>query len=162
MEAPLDLENAFWRFCLTLYAQPGVARDCLALQERAAADVLLLLCAAWLGMRRGVALRPEDAARLAMRVAPWRGAAVLPLRSVRRALKASPLLAEPPVASLRAAVAEQELRAEQVEAALLFQAVPAMPAGEAGPALAHANMAAALGQDAPELARIAAAAVSGR
>lgn len=67
-----------------------------------------------------------------------------------------------PVVVLREAVAAQELRAEQVEAALLFAAAPAAPSGEAGPALACANLAVALGRGAPELARIAAAAVSGR
>ena len=61
------MAQSLWDFSVELYARPGVAAACLALQDRAGADVCLLLAALWLE-RRGVALeavRVTEAAALA-------------------------------------------------------------------------------------------------
>ena len=57
----MDLPSSrFWDFSLEIYAKPGVAQACLALQDECGADVNLLLFCCWAGpldeiaMRRGV------------------------------------------------------------------------------------------------------------
>jgi uncharacterized protein (TIGR02444 family) len=59
MEARQD-DNDFWRFSLSVYAAPGVADECLALQDTRGVDVNLLLFCAWLGgARRGGMVKAE-------------------------------------------------------------------------------------------------------
>src|SRR5436190_16084831 len=87
--------SPFWRFSLGFYRQPGVADACIALQEEAGVDVNLLLFLLWHAMlRRQLSL--QDVKDIEQRVAPWRTATVIPLRTVRRALK-SPLALVPAV-----------------------------------------------------------------
>ena len=38
-----DLEAECWTFALAIYAKPGVAEACLALQDEAGVDVMMLL-----------------------------------------------------------------------------------------------------------------------
>jgi uncharacterized protein (TIGR02444 family) len=45
----LDTGNPFWRFSLAVYKAPGVAAECLALQETLGNDVKVLLFCAFLG-----------------------------------------------------------------------------------------------------------------
>ncbi|MGC2412860.1 MAG: TIGR02444 family protein, partial [Stellaceae bacterium] len=45
--------EAFWRFSLALYARPGVAEALIALQDRAALEVNLILFGLWFGARQG-------------------------------------------------------------------------------------------------------------
>ncbi|MFM7344981.1 MAG: TIGR02444 family protein [Tagaea sp.] len=73
-----------WRYAVGLYARPGVAEACLALQDRRGVDVPLLLATLW-HVERGHGA--PDLARWRAISATWREAAVLPLRSLRRALK---------------------------------------------------------------------------
>lgn len=77
----------FWSFSLALYARPGVAPACLALQDRVGKDVIIALFCCWVGASgRG----PIDAAALAAAEAaarPWRSGVVEPLRRARHALK---------------------------------------------------------------------------
>lgn len=56
----LNLENRFWRFSLAVYAAPGVADECLALQERCGIDVNILLFCAWVGGARRILLTPSE------------------------------------------------------------------------------------------------------
>lgn len=142
---PLDIDNPFWRFSLRVYAAPGVAPECLQLQERLGLDVNVVLFAAWLGLARGITLRDADLERIAAAIAGWSGDVVKPLRSVRKALKP---LAEGPdsaITALRKRVADAELVAEQIEQAQLHAlagtlGVPATPGLKA----ARANIAALL------------------
>ena len=62
MAAPAagTLDNAFWKFSLAVYATPGVAGECLAVQESLGVDVNVLLFCAWLAAARKVALTPGD------------------------------------------------------------------------------------------------------
>jgi uncharacterized protein (TIGR02444 family) len=115
-----DIDNPFWQFSLRVYAAPGVAPECLQLQERLDLDVNVVLFAAWLGLARGVALRADDLERISAAMAGWSGDVVKALRAVRKDLK--PLAADPDsaVAALRKRVADAELFAEQIEQAQLY------------------------------------------
>lgn len=75
---PSDL----WNFACRLYAAPGVAERCLALQEQGQ-DVCLLLCACWLEWR-GVACRPLRLQALQQQAAPWQHEVIAPLRQLRQ------------------------------------------------------------------------------
>jgi uncharacterized protein (TIGR02444 family) len=112
-------DNPFWRFSLAVYAAPGVADECLALQDARGTDVNVLLFCAWLGSRR-IVLTEANLAAIEATVRPWRDQVVGPLRGVRRDIKARPDAAEPDIAVLRKDVAALELRAEQIEQAMLY------------------------------------------
>ena len=56
----LDLDNAFWRFSLAVYASDGVAQECLALQDASSVAGLLITTEAM------VAEKPEKKAAPAM------------------------------------------------------------------------------------------------
>jgi uncharacterized protein (TIGR02444 family) len=83
-----DPFEEFWDFSLALYARPGVAPACLALQDQGGKDVIIALFCCWVGASgRG----EIDAACLAAAEAmalPWRSRVVEPLRRTRHALKA--------------------------------------------------------------------------
>lgn len=136
------MDNPFWRFSLALYRRPGVAAACLELQDRRALDVNLLLFALWRGMA-GERLTSDRLRLLDQQMADWRDRSVRPLRAIRRDLKPRLDALGPHRAAgeaLRAEIAAAELRAEQIEQALLFdQAGPDAPKS-AGVALALANL----------------------
>lgn len=108
-------EGDFWAFSLRLYAKPGVAEACIGLQDSVAADVNLVLFAAWLGASG----RPLDGAEAQMSVdavVPWQQDIVAVLRGVRRRLKNGPTPApNPQTEELRQSVKASELAAEKVE-----------------------------------------------
>jgi uncharacterized protein (TIGR02444 family) len=126
---PLQLDNAFWRFSLAVYAAPGVADQCLALQRSHGIDVNLLLFAAWIGAERGTALSQADMQRFAGAVEGWRQTVVVPLRNLRQAMKPLAEMQHAEAASLRQEIAASELRAEQIEQAMLFAAAADRPGG---------------------------------
>ena len=111
-------DNPFWRFSLAVYAAPGVAPECLGLQDTQGVDVNVLLFCAWLGARR-IVLTEEDLGTIESVVRPWREAVVRPLRAVRRDIKTRPDAGQDDIAALRKDVAALELRAEQLEQAIL-------------------------------------------
>jgi len=112
-----DLDNAFWKFSLAVYAAPGVADECLAVQESHGVDVNVLLFCAWLASARKVVLAPDDIEGIAAAVGAWHERAVKPLRGVRRFMKD---VQGGDVAVLRTRVKGAEFEAEQVEQAILF------------------------------------------
>jgi len=114
--ARLELENGFWRFSLAVYAAPGVAEECLALQDEFGADINLLLFCAWAGTKRAGVLGDADIAGAEAAVVNWRNDVVRPLRAVRRTLKRI----EGDDSGLRSKVKTVELAAEQVEQAMLY------------------------------------------
>lgn len=113
---PDQPENPLWTFSLVVYAEPGVQDECLALQERFALDVNLLLLCAFAGVL-GVTLSGHDVATVAQAVATWHADVVAPLRGVRRALKA---VARDDAALLRSHVKASELDAERIEQTMLW------------------------------------------
>lgn len=124
--------GAFWAWSLEIYARPGIAEACLALQDQRGVDVNLLLLGLWLATR-GRTLPPETAAAVADEAATWQREVVRPLRGVRRSLKGRQ--GDPAVAALRREVAAVELAAERLAQIALERqvrdracAAPATPA----------------------------------
>jgi len=110
------LADALWAFALAVYAGPGASEACLALQDRARANIPLLLFVLWLGAERGVLLSAQEMERASDLVGDWHGEVVGALRTVRRRLKAGPYPA-PTAATeaLRETVKAIELSAERIE-----------------------------------------------
>ena len=134
---PLELDNPFWQFSLHVYAAPGVAPECLALQDEVGIDVNVWLFAAWLGLQ-GMVIAPDDLTRIAEVAAPWTRDVVKPLRQVRRHLK--PLSSgDAVVQELRKRVADAELFAEQVEQARLYAIAGSLGANASAPGIAAAQ-----------------------
>jgi len=115
LQAPL--ENPLWEFSLVIYAEHGVQEECLALQEQFGLDVNLLLFCAYAGGIEGVRLSAEDLDAAEGAIGGWHRGVVRPLRAARRALKI--WSAEGPQA-LRSRVKADELKAEQIEQAMLW------------------------------------------
>src|SRR5215212_2522385 len=91
--------SPFWHFSLALYRAPGVADNCLRLQDEVGVDVNLLFFLLWnASLKRQ--LSAADVQAVDSRVAGWRRTAVVPLREIRRALKAAVGLIEPGAAEL--------------------------------------------------------------
>jgi uncharacterized protein (TIGR02444 family) len=115
---------------LKVYAAPGVAAECLALQRALSIDVNVLLLCAWIGAAKRVALDAAEFASINDAVGPWHDTAVRPLRAVRENIKTLPEMTHDDVQALRKQVAASELRAEQIEQALLHSWAEALPARE--------------------------------
>jgi uncharacterized protein (TIGR02444 family) len=105
--------QALWGFATGLYARPGVAPACLALQDGHGVDIPLLLAAIWHGetgrgrLDRGQAGDWRACARL------WRAAAIVPLRTARTAIRAA-AKADPAIDRLRKTILAAELAAERL------------------------------------------------
>ena len=107
--------SAFWQFSLNFYRQPGVAPACLTLQDEAGVDVNLLLFLLWQATQQR-ALSAADVRAIEERIRPWREMTVMPLRAVRRALKAPPALVEAGAAeAYRNRIKAVELEAERLQ-----------------------------------------------
>ncbi|HBO14473.1 MAG TPA: TIGR02444 family protein [Halieaceae bacterium] len=123
-----------WAGITALYAEPGVAEACLAAQDEAGADVLLLLAAA-LRARDGISLQGAGPA-LAAAAEPWRSEVVRPLRGLRRRWRGLD-----GVEPLRERLKVLELEAERAQFERLAPLLAGPPA-EATAALLRANLAA--------------------
>jgi len=140
--------EAFWRFSLALYARPGVAHALVAIQDRAARDVNLILFGLWLGASQGRLLTAGELAGAAAAIAPIAGAGVAPLRRLRRQLKGR---ADPDLAALRLRLAGLEIAAERLVQCRLAAQLPGMSGAEPEAdrlAAAQANLALYLGGEA--------------
>jgi uncharacterized protein (TIGR02444 family) len=118
----LQCDNPFWTFSLEVYAAPGVAAECLALQRELDVDVNMLLFCAWLGARRNIVLSAEQIEFFEDIVRTWREDVVKPLRGVRDTIKGRADFAEEDIGALRSEVLSAELGAERIEQAQLYQA----------------------------------------
>jgi uncharacterized protein (TIGR02444 family) len=78
---------SLWEFASSRYQLPGIAEVCLALQDGADADINMLLAAAWLASD-GRRWHTEDVVAITQACRHWRSACLLPLRQIRRDLKA--------------------------------------------------------------------------
>jgi uncharacterized protein (TIGR02444 family) len=140
--------EAFWRFSLALYARPGVAEALIALQDRAALEVNLILFGLWLGASQGRRLTADELAAAGAAIAPFAGAAVAPLRRLRRQLKPA---SDPDLQALRRRVARLEIEAErrvQYRLAAQFGGASGAPPEGDRLAIVHANLALILGGEA--------------
>jgi uncharacterized protein (TIGR02444 family) len=139
--------EAFWRFSLALYARPGVADALVALQNRGAGDVNVMLFGLWLGVSRGSVLTAAELAEAEAAIAPITAAAVIPLRELRRRLKPT---ADPDLRALRRRIAGLELAAERrVQSRLAASPLGVSRAapGDGRLAVARGNLALALGDE---------------
>ena len=105
--------SEFWDWAAAAYAAPGVAEECLHLQDVHEQAVPLLLWAAW----QAETGRAPDAEALEGAVDTtrvWADHAVVPLRDLRRALKTRrPDMADADREAVRAQVKAVELEAER-------------------------------------------------
>jgi uncharacterized protein (TIGR02444 family) len=136
--------SPFWRFSLGFYRQPGVAEAAIALQDQAGIDVNLLLFLLWQATLKR-ALSAAEVAALEQRIAPWRNATVIPLRTVRRSLKSPPaLVAAATVELFRTKIKAVELEAERLQQEAMYELARASPLGGERPSTqdaARANVA---------------------
>jgi uncharacterized protein (TIGR02444 family) len=136
--APASAGSPFWRFSLRLYRQPGVAEACITLQEESGADVNLLLFLLWHGAQQR-RVPAAEIARLDQKIAAWRERAVIPLRAIRRALKAPQGLVEAGTAeAFRTRIKAVELEAERLQQEALYELVHVSLLGEPAPSAAEA------------------------
>jgi uncharacterized protein (TIGR02444 family) len=119
MHRPLRLDNPFWQFSLKVYAAPGVAQECLTLQDESGVNVNMLLYCAWRGMEAD-ALSASRIEHLNKVVEAWRADVVAPLRAARRSLKAIASIDAAMLDEFKPKLLDAEIRAEQIEQALLF------------------------------------------
>jgi uncharacterized protein (TIGR02444 family) len=137
-QAPSAQGSPFWRFSLHFYRQPKVADTCIALQEEAGVDVNLLLFLLWQATRKR-ALTTAEVAEIERRVCVWRDMTVIPLRTLRRALKSPPPLVAGAAAELfRTKVKAVELEAERLQQEAMYELARATPWGQDAPSLADA------------------------
>lgn len=111
----VDKSNDFWRYSLLLYSRPGVAKACIALQDRHGLDVNVMLFAMWAGSR-GRTLHDREIDVLLAACATWQELVVKPLRATRREEKRKGNWS---VVYLRG-IAEMELAAERVQQDSMF------------------------------------------
>jgi uncharacterized protein (TIGR02444 family) len=123
--------EAFWDWSLAFYADPAVSAACLALQDEHGADVNIVLVLLWLASAGAGPLDADEVLTLDRALSPWRRDVVVPLRSLRRALKGQGEDA------VRRAVAAAELEAERSAQRRLVEALPALRPGS-GPARSRA------------------------
>jgi uncharacterized protein (TIGR02444 family) len=121
--APLDMDSPLWRFSLAVYRGPGVAEECLAVQERHGVDVNLLMLCGYVGAVEAAVLSASDIADALEATGAWHANVVRALRQVRRTMKpwgtgqeASSRVVE----ALRTKVKGAELEAEQIEQAMMW------------------------------------------
>ncbi len=107
-----------------------MAEDCITLQEECGVDVNLLLFLLW-HAGEGRRLTVADVERLEAEIAPWRGMTVVPLRTIRRALKSQPALVEPGRAeAFRTRIKAVELEAERLQQEAMYAGLHGRLLGE--------------------------------
>ena len=138
-QQPPSAAEAFWKFSLDFYARPGVEAACLALQDQHGRDINIMLYLCWLGLGARGRIDGAGLARAEETMAPWRRAAIEPLRKARRNLNPDE---RDGVAALYEAAKAIELAAERMgQQQLAALAPPAAPKpAEARAADAAANL----------------------
>lgn len=85
---PLAKGNPLWDFAVWAYAEPGVEKACLSLQNRLGADVNMVLFCCWLAYRGTGAAQLAKYLGAAMKTSrEWQGNLAGPLRTSRENLK---------------------------------------------------------------------------
>ena len=159
----LELDNPLWDFAVAVYAMPGVAEECLALQGSHGIDVNLLMFCAWLGAARAAVLTGDELTEAEAAVRSWHENVVRQLRAARVYSKGLPAAED---TGLRARIKRIELEAERIELAMLHAcsaAVLSRPETQPAAAL-DANLqtfldAKGIGSEPPSLVRLRAAAL---
>jgi uncharacterized protein (TIGR02444 family) len=132
-------DSPFWRFSLGFYRQPGVSDACIALQDEAGVDVNILLFLLW-NATLGRTLSNGAVAELERKIGPLRDATVIPLRTLRRALRTPPPVVEAGAAeAFRTHVKRVELEAERLQQQTMYELASSMTFGSASAAGAAAR-----------------------
>ena len=114
-------KSPFWRFSVKFYAVPGVAQACIDLQDQARVDVNILFFLLWSATQKR-ALSAADVAEVERNIGGWREMTVVPIRSVRRALKLPPPVMAPEAAEgFRTRIKAVELEAERLQQEALYE-----------------------------------------
>ncbi|RUM96634.1 TIGR02444 family protein [Pseudaminobacter arsenicus] len=108
-----------WAYSLSLYRKEGVPAACLLLQDTYGVDVNILLLGLYCAARLDIGLTGTDIALLDEEIREFRECVVLPLRVSRRRLKDMPLGVSGE--TIRNKIKEIELRAEQLEQAIIMK-----------------------------------------
>lgn len=120
-----ELEAESWAFALAIYARPGVAEACLALQYELGVDVMLLLIATFAAVKNRILLTPDEIAAMDEACRPWRDRVVRTLRAIRTELKTGPDPAPSDATEqFRSKIKTLELEAEKLENRLLAEWLP--------------------------------------
>ena len=137
MSEPVS-KSPFWQFSIKFYAVPGVAEACIALQDQAKVDVNILFYLLW-NATQGRAFNAADITEIEHRIGPWREMAVIPIRDIRRALKAPPPAMAPEAAEgLRTRIKAVELEAERLQQEALYGLAESSRLGRPAPSKAEA------------------------
>jgi len=120
-ESALTRKSPFWRFSVKFYAAHGEAQACIELQDRAKVDVNVLFFLLW-NATQNRALDHTAVAELDRMIGAWRDATVIPLREIRRTLKAPPPVMAPAAAEgFRTRIKAVELEAERLQQEALYE-----------------------------------------
>ena len=93
LDTKTQRDSPFWRFSVQLLFSPAVAAACLDLQDKAGADVNIVMFLLW-NATQNRTFSVAAVADLESRIGVWRNSVVVPLRTVRRALKSPPAVIE--------------------------------------------------------------------
>jgi uncharacterized protein (TIGR02444 family) len=122
--------NPLWDFAVWAYAEPGVEKACLALQNRFAIDVNMVLFCAWLAYRGTGTTHLAKFLGSALKMSrEWQRTLVAPLRDCRENMKdvieTSTLVGNDRVAAaeLRERIKQCELDVEQLQTLALYALV---------------------------------------
>jgi uncharacterized protein (TIGR02444 family) len=108
--------QAAWAFMLDFYRRQDVPEACLVLQDEAGVDVVEMLMLVHADITLGKRLSGGEIEALRAATAGWREDAVLPLRAIRRKLKAARQdIAESAKEQLRTEIKKAELQAERLQ-----------------------------------------------
>lgn len=127
----LDLDGEVWRFALAFYGAPGVSEACLRLQDEAGLDVVAAIVILYAEARLHRRLTADQVQQLKSGMKSWRDETVLPLRDLRRRLKAPPSgFPAAETEGLRNLIKKAELRSEQIQLAMGERWLASIPASE--------------------------------
>lgn len=127
----LDLDGEIWRFALEFYGASGVSETCLRMQDEAGLDVVAAIVILYAEAKLHRRLTAGQVQQLQSDMKSWRDETVLPLRDLRRRLKAPP--SSFPAAEtegLRNLIKKAELRSEQIQLAMGEHWLATLPALE--------------------------------
>ena len=133
-------DHPFWEFSLDVYGRPTVADECIALQDRCGVDVNLVLFFIWVAVAGYGRLEEKIIRQCIEDGHQWQTAAVIPIRTVRRDLKAHIAgIPDDQREMLREQIAHAELEAEHVEQLRLAEIVQDLPVTKIDPDRAAAD-----------------------
>jgi uncharacterized protein (TIGR02444 family) len=104
-----------WDFVLKFYGRQGVSEACIALQDTVGIDVNMVLFLMWMA-GQGRSMAAADVKTVSEMSHGWQREVVVPIRGVRRLLKANAPLVDPDTAAAyRKKVQAIELEGEQLQ-----------------------------------------------